>query len=78
MKLPSIDKKMQWVARIFFAAFSISLYGQVTEGSYQYHSMGYFKVVSADSSPFKFYASVIWSSVIVIVSAYFGFIAKRK
>lgn len=69
---------MQWVARIFFVAFSISLYGQITDGSYQYHSMGHLREVSASSNPFKFYASVLWSSVIVIVSAYFGFISKRK
>jgi hypothetical protein len=78
MKIPVIDKKMQWVSRLFFMAFSIMLFQMIFIGEYSYYSMGYERFVSAESHPVKFYFGIIWCSLMMLVSGVFGFVAKRK
>lgn len=78
MKIPAIDKKMKWVSRLFFAAFSIMLFQMVFIGEYSYYSMGYERFVSAQSNPVKFYFGIIWCSLMMLVSCVFGFMAKQK
>ncbi len=76
--MPKVDKKMQWVSRIFWVAFVWFFYQVVFVGEYSYHSMGYEKVVTAHSNPLKFYFSMLWSGLMVCVTSYFGFFAKIK
>jgi hypothetical protein len=78
MKLPTIDQKMQWVARIFFIAFASMLYELVFVGEYSYYSMGHERFVTAQANPYKFYLGIVWYSLMTLVSGVFGFIAKRK
>lgn len=76
--MPKVDKKMQWVSRLFLAAFAWSLYQLVFVGEFSYHSMGYEQVVTAKSNPFKFYFAMVWSGLMVCVTTYFGFFAKQR
>tara|TARA_B100001063_G_C16718234_1_gene532024 strand:- start:1213 stop:1455 length:243 start_codon:yes stop_codon:yes gene_type:complete len=77
MTVPPVDKKGQWLARVFLLAFLWFLYDMLYMGEFSYHSMGNKKVVSADSQPLKFYFSVFWCSLMVCVCSVFGLVAKR-
>jgi len=78
MKIPSVDKTGQWLARVFFVAFAWFLLQMLLVGEYSYHSMGHEKIVSSTSNPIKFYFGIVWCSVMLVVSGIFAFFAKRK
>lgn len=78
MKLPKVDKASQWLARLFFVVFIILLYQDITGNSYSYRQMGQEHVVSAEGNPLKYYFSFFWDIFIVVISGFFGFVAKRK
>lgn len=73
-----IDKKMRFVARLFCVVFAITVIDMLIEGGYKYHNTGSVHYVSANSNPGKFYFAVVWQSLIVCVSFYFGFVVKLK
>jgi len=73
-----IDKKMRYVARLFCVVFAIVVIKMLINGGYEYRNMGSVYYVSASSNPGKFYFALVWQSLIVCVSFYFGFIVKRK
>ncbi len=76
--MPKIDRKMQWLSRVFWLAFVWILYQLVFVGELSYHSMGHENVVTARSNTLKFYFAMVWSALMVCVTSYFGFVAKRK
>ena len=78
MKLPKVDKAVQWLARFFFVVFSVLLFQDITGDSYSYRQMGHEHLVSAKGNPFKYYFAFFWDILVVLVSGFFGFIAKRK
>jgi len=73
-----IDNKMRYVARLFCVVFAIIVINMLIDGGYESHDMGSVHYVSANSNPGKFYFAVLWQSLIVCVSFYFGFVAKLK
>ncbi|MBW3227258.1 hypothetical protein [Marinobacter adhaerens] len=78
MILPKVDKAGQWLARFFFVVFSMLLFQDIAVDSFSYRQMGRQHLVSAEGSPFKYYFAFLWDILIVLVSGFFGFIAKRK
>lgn len=48
------------------------------DGGYQYYSMGAERFVSVASNPLKYYFALVWQSLIMCVSFYFGFMVKLK
>lgn len=78
MTIPPVDKKGQWLARVFLLAFLWFLYEILFVGEFSYHSMGNKQVVSADSHPIKFYFAMVWCCLMVCVCSVFGLIAKRN
>lgn len=73
-----IDNKMRFVARLFCVVFTITVIDMLIEGGYKYQNTGSVYYVSASSNPGKFYFAVVWQSLIVCVSFYFGFVVKLK
>lgn len=78
MTLPKVDKTGQWLARFFFIVFSVLLFQDITGEAYSYRQMGQEHLVSAEGNPFKYYFAFFWDILVVLVSGFFGFIAKRK
>ena len=73
-----VDRKMQWLSRVFLLAFTWTLYQLLFIGELSYNSMGSEKTITAQSTPFKFYFAMGWCSLMVCVTVYFGFIVRRK
>ncbi|MDO6527721.1 hypothetical protein Q4519_18765 [Motilimonas sp. 1_MG-2023] len=73
-----IDRKMRWVARILFVAFSFVVIRMLFEGGYGYTSAGVERYVSINSSPIKYCFALIWQTFIACVSFYFGFMVKLE
>lgn len=69
---------MRFVARIFGVVFTIVVIDMLISGGYEYHNMGSVYYVSVNSNPGKFYFALVWQSLIVSVSFYFGFVVKLK
>lgn len=69
---------MRLLARLFSLGFGAALISSLYDGGYSYYSMGSEKFVSANSSPIKYYFSLLWYGAIFIVATYFGFVAKLK
>jgi hypothetical protein len=76
--LKTVDKKSRLIARIFGVAFTVFLYKLIIVGAFTYNSMGSEVTVTAVSNPVKFYFAIVWCSIMFLVCAYFGFIAKLK
>ncbi|MEX6503641.1 hypothetical protein [Pseudomonas zhanjiangensis] len=76
--MKTVDKKSRLIARIFGAAFAVFLYKLLVIGAFSYNSMGSEVTVTASSNPVKFYFAIVWCSILFLVCAYFGFIAKLK
>ena len=73
-----IDKKMRFVARLFCIVFALVVINILINGGYKYSNMGSERFISSASNPLKYYFAVVWQSLIVCVSFYFGFIVKLK
>ena len=69
---------MRFVARIFCIVFTIIVIDLLIDGGYKYHTMGSEYFVSVKSNPLKYYFALVWQSLIVCVSFYFGFIVKLE
>lgn len=67
---------MHFVARFFCIIFTVVIIDMLIEGGYKFHNMGAERFVSASSNPFKFYFALVWQSLIVCISFYFGFMVK--
>jgi hypothetical protein len=69
---------MRFVARFFCIVFTIVVINLLIDGGYKYHTMGSEYFVSVTSNPLKYYFALVWQSLIVCVSFYFGFIVKLE
>ena len=69
---------MRFVARIFCIVFTIVVINLLIDGGYKYNTMGSEHFVSVTSNPLKYYFALVWQSLIVCVSFYFGFIVKLE
>ncbi|GGJ02582.1 hypothetical protein GCM10007978_45090 [Shewanella hanedai] len=67
---------MRFVARFFFVVFTIVVINMLINGGYKSTTMGSERFVSAASNPLKYYFALVWQSLIICVSFYFGFIVK--
>ena len=69
---------MRFVARLFCVVFTLVVVSLLINGGYKYTTMGTERFISVASNPFKYYFALVWQSLIVCVSFYFGFIVKLK
>jgi len=73
-----IDTKMRFVVRVFFVVFTIVVINLLIDGGYKYNTMGSEYFISVTSNPVKYYFALVWQSLIVCVSFYFGFMVRLK
>ena len=69
---------MRFVARFFCIVFIVVVINMLINGGYKYSTMGAEYFVTAASNPLKYYFALVWQSLIVCVSFYFGFIVKLE
>lgn len=73
-----INTKMRFVARLFCVVFTFVVISLLINGGYNHTSMGSERSIGVDSNPLKYYFALVWQSLIVCVSFYFGFIVKLE
>ncbi|QSX29404.1 hypothetical protein [Shewanella cyperi] len=72
-----VDRTSRWIARVASVGFGWFLIDPITKGAFSHRTAWRdYHLITPEHEPLRFYFSVIWCALMLLVCIYFGFIAK--